>query len=36
MASSIMILVPYQIDPLDDTYLYDEPRTMDISPRIWA
>jgi hypothetical protein len=33
--ASIAILVPYQIDPLDDTYLYDEPRTMDVSPRIW-
>src|SRR5580704_8120218 len=34
--TSIVIVVPYQIDPLDDTYLYDEPRTMDAHPRIWT
>lgn len=33
---SLVIVVPYQIDPLDDTYLYDEPRTLDASPRIWT
>jgi hypothetical protein len=34
--ASIIILVPYQIDPLDDSYLYDEPRERDALPRIWG
>ena len=32
---AIKILVPYQIDPLDDTYLYDEPRTIPGDRIIW-
>jgi hypothetical protein len=33
---SITVLVPYQIDSLDDSYLYDEPRVMDGDARIWT
>jgi hypothetical protein len=32
---SITVLVPYQIDSLDDSYLYDEPRVQHGDPRIW-
>jgi hypothetical protein len=32
---AIKILVPYTIDSLDDTYLYDEPRIQDGDRIIW-
>jgi hypothetical protein len=32
---AIRILVPYTIDSLDDTYLYDEPRIQDGDRIIW-
>jgi hypothetical protein len=32
---SITVLVPYQIDSLDDSYLYDEPRVQDGDRVIW-
>jgi hypothetical protein len=32
---AIKILVPYTIDSLDDTYLYDEPRVQDGDRIIW-
>ncbi|HEX4057820.1 MAG TPA: hypothetical protein VHX87_05840 [Galbitalea sp.] len=32
---AITVLLPYQIDPLDDTYLYDEPRAQADEHRIW-
>lgn len=31
----ITILVPYQIDPLDDSYLFEEPRERSSAPQIW-
>ena len=33
---SITVLVPYQIDSLDDSYLFDEPRIQDGVARIWS
>jgi len=33
---SLTILVPYQIDSLDDSYLFDEPREFDGVARIWS
>jgi hypothetical protein len=33
--TSILIVVPYQIDPLDDAYQFDEPRELETRPRIW-
>jgi hypothetical protein len=33
---AITVLVPYQIDSLDDSYLYDEPRIQDGDIRIWS
>lgn len=33
---AVTILVPYQIDSLDDSYLFDEPRELDGTPRIWS
>jgi hypothetical protein len=33
--NAIKILVPYTIDSLDDTYLYDEPRIQDGDRIIW-
>ena len=33
---SLTVLVPYQLDPLDDSYLYEEPRVMPGTPRIWT
>ncbi len=33
---AIKILVPYQIDSLDDSYLFDEPRFSDAERRIWG
>ena len=33
---ALKLLVPYQIDPLDDTYLYDEPRVMQGERIIWG
>jgi hypothetical protein len=32
---AVTVLVPYQIDSLDDTYLYDEPRIQDGDRLIW-
>lgn len=32
---AITVIVPYQMDPLDDSYLYDEPRVTPATPRIW-
>jgi hypothetical protein len=32
----LTILVPYQIDPLDDSYLFEEPRELAAAPRIWT
>jgi hypothetical protein len=32
---AVTLIVPYQIDPLDDTYLYDEPRTQAGDRVIW-
>ncbi|HEY5231110.1 MAG TPA: hypothetical protein VIJ11_09510 [Galbitalea sp.] len=32
---AITVLVPYQIDSLDDTYLYDEPRVQQGDRQIW-
>jgi hypothetical protein len=32
---AVTVLVPYQIDSLDDTYLYDEPRIQDGDRQIW-
>jgi hypothetical protein len=32
---AITVVVPYQLDPLDDSYLYDEPRVTPAQPRIW-
>jgi hypothetical protein len=32
---AITLLVPYQIDSLDDTYIYDEPRVQDGDRIIW-
>jgi hypothetical protein len=33
---SVTVLVPYQIDPLDDSYLYDEPIVTDAQAQIWT
>lgn len=33
---AITVVVPYSLDPLDDSYLYDEPRVLPATPRIWA
>jgi hypothetical protein len=33
---AITLVVPYQIDPLDDSYQFDEPREFDGVPRIWT
>ena len=33
---AITLLVPYQIDSLDDTYIYDEPRLQDGDRVIWG
>lgn len=33
---AITVIVPYQLDPLDDSYLYDEPRVLPAEPRIWS
>jgi hypothetical protein len=32
---AVTVLVPYQIDSLDDTYIYDEPRIQDGDRQIW-
>jgi hypothetical protein len=32
---AVTVLVPYQIDSLDDTYIYDEPRVQDGDRQIW-
>jgi hypothetical protein len=32
---AVTLLVPYQIDPLDDTYLYEEPRVQEGDRVIW-
>jgi hypothetical protein len=33
---SIILVVPYQIDSLDDSYLFDEPREREGVARIWS
>ena len=32
---AVTVIVPYQIDPLDDTYIYDEPRIQEGDRVIW-
>jgi len=32
----VTLLVPYQIDPLDDSYLFEEPRETPSHPQIWS
>jgi hypothetical protein len=32
---AVTVIVPYQIDSLDDTYIYDEPRIQDGDRQIW-
>jgi hypothetical protein len=32
----ITVLVPYRLDPLDDSYEYDEPRAQDGDAAIWV
>jgi hypothetical protein len=32
---AVTVIVPYQIDSLDDTYIYDEPRIQDGDRVIW-
>ena len=32
----ITVLVPYRLDPLDDSYTYDEPLVEEGTPAIWA
>jgi hypothetical protein len=32
---AVTVLVPYQIDSLDDTYIYEEPRIQDGDRQIW-
>ena len=34
--TAITVLIPYQLDSLDDSYLYDEPRIQDGDPVIWG
>jgi hypothetical protein len=33
--TAITVIVPYQIDSLDDSYLFDEPRVTEADRRIW-
>jgi hypothetical protein len=33
--TSVTLLIPYQIDPLDDSYLFEEPREYPSPPQIW-